>query len=143
MTKTILLERAKALGITGRHDLTKEELETAVRQREMIDATKPKKNLVKRTNIPWRRKFYFLDLDRYNEQSEAVKKSATQVQLILKSMITHGLTSEGSSEMGATICSKAIADGMQTKIMPNVLFAYYRSEMEHLGLVFAGYNIDR
>lgn len=142
MTKSILLERAKTLGITGRHDMSKEDLETAVRQREMIVATKPKKNLVKRTNIPWRKKFYYLDLDRYSEMSDAVKKSATQVQLILKSMADHKLTDPEASEMGVTICSKAIADGMKTKIEPHVLFAYYRSTMEDLGLVFAGYNLD-
>src|SRR3954462_3777708 len=106
MTKAILLERAKELGIKGRHHMTQQDLETAVRQREIIGSVqdaaqedaqaeaKPTRNLVKRTNlnVPWRRKYYYLDLDRYNEQSEAVKQAPGQVIGILRSMAERGIT---------------------------------------------------
>jgi len=143
MTAKELLARAKDLGISGRHNLNKDELETAVRQREMIAKTKPQRRLVKNTNVPWRRKFYFIDVDRYEEMQEHVKKSPTQVQLILKSMLVEGTASPDTAEQGLTICSSAIKNGLRTKIEPHVLFAYYRKEMENLGLVFAGYNLDK
>jgi hypothetical protein len=142
MTTKELLARAKDLGITGRHDMTKEDLETAVRQKEMIKQTKPTRNLVKRTNIPWRRKFYFLDMDNYLAREDAVKKAPTQVQLILKSMVARETTSVDNSEMGDMICQNAIADGLKTKITPRVLYAYYARTLEDLGVVFAGYNLD-
>lgn len=152
MSKNDLLARAKALNIVGRHDMTKEDLETAVRQREMIEANKTAakqdvaaskgKKLVKNTNLPWKRKFYFLNVRAYELRSEIVKKAPAQVQLILKSMIEAGTTNAESAAMGTEIASYAIIKGgLKTKIEPHVLFAYYRKEMEKLGLEFAGYDM--
>ena len=152
MSKNDLLARAKALNIVGHHDMSKEDLETAVRQREMIEANKTAakqdvaeakgKRLVKNTNIPWRRKFYFINVRAYELKAELVKKAPNQVQLMLKSMVEAGTVDAESSQMGTTIASAAIAAGLKTKIEPHVLFAYYRKDMERLGLEFAGYNMD-
>ncbi len=101
------------------------------------------KKLVKNTNIPWKRKFYFLNVRAYELRSEQVKKAPSQVQLMLKSMIAAEFTSAEDAQMGTTIASEAIGKGgLKTKIEPHVLFAYYRSKMEKLGLEFAGYDID-
>lgn len=143
MTKNELLARAKELGIKGRHDMTVEDLRTAVAQRDAIAQNKPAKKLIKNTNIPWRRKFYFLDVEAYEENREKLKKSASQVQLMLKYMYDYNVTSVNEAAQGKDIASAAIAKGyIKTKIEPHVLFAYYRSTMERYGLVFAGYNID-
>lgn len=143
-TKNELLALAKNFGITGRHEMSKEDLETAVRQREMIAATKPQKRLVKNTNVPWRRKYYFVDVEKYTEVQEELKGVASQVQLMLKYMVEHGMTSADMSEQGGTIAGGAINTGyVKSKIEPEVLFAYYRAKMEQYGLVFAGYNLDK
>lgn len=110
---------------------------------EVEKEIKTGKRLVKNTNLPWKRKFYYLDQLTYEIRMEEVRKAPTQVQLILKSMLEEGTVDEESSEMGVTICSAAIANGLKTKIEPHVLFAYYRKDMEELGLVFAGYNVDK
>lgn len=100
------------------------------------------KRLVKRTNVPWRRKYYFLDEAKYAETEEVRKTKASQIQLMLKYMAENGLTDVDHANQGDAICSGAIAKGyVKTKINPPVLFAYYRKDMEQLGLVFAGYNI--
>lgn len=101
------------------------------------------KRLVKRTNVPWRRKYYFLDVAKFEENSEAVKKAPNQVQIILRHMFDKKITDVDASLMGTDICSGAIENGLKTKINPPVLFAYYRADMERLGLVFAGYNMDK
>lgn len=151
MSKTDLLARAKALNIVGRHEMSKEDLETAVRQREMIEANKQAaksdvaktgKKLVKNTNIPWKRKYYFVDVRKYELNGPSVAKAPSQVQLILKSMIENGMIDVENTAMGVDIVSAAIRGGLKTKIEPHVLFAYYRKDMEKLGLVFAGYNLD-
>lgn len=144
MSKNELLARAKNLGITGRHDMTKDELEVAVAQREAISKAKPKRNLVKNTNVPWRRKFYYVDIDNYEMTSEQRSKAPAQVQLLLKYMVDNQMTSSEAAEQGVTIASSAINSGyVKSKIDAPVLFAYYRVEMEALGLVFAGYNFDK
>ena len=148
MSKNDLLARAKSLNIVGRHDMTKEDLETAVRQREMIEAqkeTKPTK-LVKKTNLnlPWQRKYYYLSVRVYELKADLVKKQPAQVQLILKAMVEAGMVDEENAAMGVDIASEAIRNGgLKTKIEPHVLFAYYRAAMERVGLIFAGYNLDQ
>lgn len=99
--------------------------------------------LVKKTNVPWRRKFYFVDEKVYAETEELRKTKASQIQLMLKSMVETKKISAETSAMGDKICSDAIAGGLKTKISPPVLFAYYRKDMEQLGLVFAGYNMTQ
>lgn len=153
MSKNDLLARAKALNIVGRHDMTKEDLEIAVRQREMIKANTESvkeektvakgKKYVKNTNLPWKRKYYYLDVRAYELKGPSVAQAPNQVQLLLKSMVAAGFTSPENSAMGTTIASTAIAaGGLKTKIEPHVLFAYYRKDMERLGLIFAGYNMQ-
>lgn len=155
MSKNDLLARAKALNIVGRHEMTKEDLETAVRQREMIaanvesvkedKAASKGRKLVKKTNLnlPWRRKYYYINVRVYELKAELVATMPSQVQLMLKSMIAEGTVDEENAEMGTAIASAAISrGGLKTKIEPHVLFAYYRSKMERVGLVFAGYNLD-
>lgn len=144
-TKKELLAQAKELNIVGRHDMSVDQLSEAINLANEVNSEikKPTKNLVKNTNIPWRRKYYFLDLSVYQSKSEEIKKVASQVQLMLKYMAEAGLTSDEDAEQGQTIASDAIAAGyVKTKIEPNVLFAYYRKTMEAYGLVFAGYNLD-
>lgn len=144
MTKNELLAIAKNLGIKGRHDLGMEELRAAIVQRQEINQAKPAKRLVKNTNIPWRRKYYYLDLDAYAECKEELNKVASQVQLMLKYMYDANMTSSDDAEQGITIAGAAINNGyVKSKIEPHVLFAYYRKTMEQYGLVFAGYNIDK
>lgn len=142
MTKNELLAVAKTLGIKGRHDLSVEDLRTAVAQKQAIVEAAPTKNLVKNTNIPWRRKFYFLDIDTYIASSEVLKKEASQVQLMLKYMYDAGITSLDDAAQGMTIANEAIAKGyIKTKIEGHVLFAYYVRRMEQYGLTFAGYDV--
>lgn len=155
MSKNDLLARAKTLNIVGRHEMSKEDLETAVRQREMIKsnvesvksdvAASKGKKLTKNTNLnlPWQRKYYYLNVRAYELRKEIVAKAPAQVQLILKSMIEEGIVDEENTAMGVDIASAAISrGGLKTKIEPKVLFAYYRKDMEKLGLTFAGYNLD-
>ncbi len=153
MTKNELLARAKELNIKGRHDMSVADLETAIRQREMIaanveaakaDAPTKTRRLVKNTNLPWRRKYYYVDVERYEETAEERKKVASQVQLMLKFMIDREMVDADSAEQGVTIAGQAINTGaVKSKIEPHVLFAYYRKTMEQYGLVFAGYNLDQ
>lgn len=155
MSKNDLLARAKSLNIIGRHDMSKEDLEIAVRQREMIasnvEAVKEEKaaskgkKLTKTTNLnlPWQKKYYYLNVRAYELRKEIVAKAPAQVQLLLKSMIAEGTVDEENAAMGVDIASAAIQNGgLKTIIEPRVLFAYYREKMEKLGLTFAGYNID-
>lgn len=142
-TKNELLAIAKELGIKGRHDMTVAELKVAVKQRQMIEETKPAKRLVKNTNIPWRRKYYFLDVERYEANKEELNKVAGQARLILKFMYENDFTGIDAAAQGETIAEAAIAKGyIKTPIEPKALFAYYRRVMEQYGLVFAGYNLD-
>lgn len=114
-----------------------------VANNEPVVATTKGLRLVKRTNLPWRRKYYYLDPIRYVETESERKQVASQIQLMLKYMAEKGLTNVESARQGSTICAGAIETGyVRTKIDPPVLFAYYRKDMERLGLVFAGYNIE-
>ncbi len=184
MTKDILLQTAKTLGIKGRHEMSKEALLDAINairaqtdetpieapqespkltqdeqvgemQKKMIAQTVEAANsevqhvsgkrLVKNTNIPWKPKFYYLDNDKYNEvkTSGELAKAPMQVQLMLKSMVVQEMFEAEMAEQGGSIAGYAINKGLvKTSIEPHVLFAYYRSKMEKLGLVFAGYDVD-
>ena len=108
-----------------------------------VVAKKNGKTLVKRTNVPWRRKYYYLDVAKFEEMSAERKKSANQIQIMLQHMFDKKITDADTSMMGTDICAGAIENGLKTKINPPVLFAYYRADMERLGLVFAGYNLDK
>lgn len=160
MTKLDLLARAKSLGIKGRHEMSKADLETAVAQREMIsqvsDAAKEAgaelkaavEGKVRRKptnlNTPWQRKYYYVNEAAYEaaKANGLVAKAPMQVQLILKFMIKTGIVSYKQSQQGSSIASVAVSTGaLVTIIEPHVLFAYYRKKMEILGLTFAGYNV--
>lgn len=109
---------------------------------DMAAAPAKVKKFTKRTNVPWQRKYYYLDMVKYAETEEIRRKKASQIQLMLKYMAENELTEENKAKQGDAICSGAIEKGyVKTKINPPVLFAYYRKDMEQLGLVFAGYNI--
>lgn len=162
MTKQDLLARAKSLGITGRHDMSKADLETAVAQREMIqqvsDAAKetaaeikaettgrPVRRRGSNLNTPWARKFYHVDLERYDDAKIAgrLTKAPMQVQLLLKFMVERGITERAQAQQGSSIATVAVSSGfVKTVIEPHVLFAYYRAKMELLGLTFTGYDLD-
>lgn len=92
-------------------------------------------------NVPFRRKFYFLDPAYADEKNwsdgyrQAVEAAPNQVKLILKFMRTYHITDVDTSEQGVTIVSLAIEAGMiSTKIPPANLFAYYRRILEALGV---------
>lgn len=162
MTKQDLLARAKSLGITGRHDMSKADLEVAVAQREQIqqvsDAAKQAAQEIKsettgkpvrrrgsNLNTPWARKFYYVSLPAYEaaKTEGRVAKAPMQVQLMLKFMVERGITEHGQAQQGSSISTVAVSSGfVKTVIEPHVLFAYYRAKMEALGLVFAGYDLD-
>lgn len=160
MTKLDLLARAKTLGITGRHDMSKADLEVAVAQREMIEKvsesakqaaqeikaeSKPHRRRGSNLNMPWARKFYYVDVAAY-EAARAdgrVAKAPMQVQLMLRFMVERGITARAQAQQGTSIATVAVSTGyVKTVIEPHVLYAYYRSKMEQLGLIFAGYNVD-
>lgn len=161
MTKLDLLARAKALGIKGRHGMSKTDLETAVAQREQIQQVsdrqaematelKASKALTNRRrgsnlNTPWARKFYYVNVAAY-EAAKAegrVAKAPMQVQLLLRFTVERGITNRKQAQQGSSVASVAVSSGfVKTVIEPHVLWAYYRSKMEQLGLVFAGYNVD-
>lgn len=161
MTKVDLLARAKELGIKGRHEMSKQDLETAVHQREQIEAVSQRqaemakelkaesRPIVRRRgsnlNTPWQRKFYYISQTAYDQAKTdgRVSKAPMQVQLLLKFMVERGIVESRQAQQGSSIASVAVSTGfVKTKIEPHVLFAYYRSTMERLGLVFAGYNLD-
>lgn len=154
MTKDALLERAKTLGIRGRHDLSRDDLATAVMQREMLaevsTAAKETKTLahgrrlVRNTNLPWKRKYYFVDAAKYAElaASGVMAKAPGQVQLLLKFMVREGVTSAKTARQGVDVAGDAINTGaVNSVIEPQVLYAYYVQRMLKLGLVFAGYDV--
>jgi hypothetical protein len=160
MTLKDLLARAKALGIKGRHDMSKTDLETAVAQREQIqqvsDAakqasqdikaeTKPTRRRGTNLNTPWAPKFYYVDVARYEaaKVEGSVAKAPMQVQLMLRFMVDRGISSRSQAQRGSSISTVAVSSGfVKTVIEPHVLFAYYVRRMEALGLVFAGYDLD-
>lgn len=160
MTKLDLLARAKALGIKGRHDMSKTDLETAVAQREQIQQvsdeakqaaqeikaeTKPARRRGTNLNTPWAPKFYYVDVARYEAAKTEghVAKAPMQVQLMLRFMVDRGIASRGQAQRGSSISTVAVSSGfVKTVIEPHVLFAYYVRRMEALGLVFAGYDLD-
>lgn len=160
MTFKDLLARAKSLGIKGRHDMPKADLEVAVAQREMIEKvsesakaaaqeikaeSKPYRRRGANLNTPWARKFYYVDVAAY-EAAKAegrLAKAPMQVQLLLRFTVERGITDKRQAQQGSSVASVAVSSGfVKTVIEPHVLWAYYRSKMEQLGLVFAGYNVD-
>lgn len=93
-------------------------------------------------NVPYARKYYYLNNDVAEVILEARKKAPNQVRLMFKYMTTAGITSEKKAATGPDIAGGAINTGMLvTKLDPAVLFAYYRRAMETLGLVFAFYGV--
>lgn len=162
-TKKELLNIAKTLGIAGRWDMTKDELAEAVdhatppngedTSKEAISKDKVVE-LKRRTpsmnerddegrvvrlgrnlsgNVPYRRKFYFLDTSKVND--EALDAAPNQVKLIIKAMHNLGITSPEAAAQGGPIVERAIESGyLQTKIAPAALFAYYRRLLEALGV---------
>jgi hypothetical protein len=160
MTIKDLLARAKALGIKGRHDMAKSDLEVAVAQREQIQQvsdrqaemaqelkaeTKPARRRGSNLNTPWARKFYYVDVAAYEaaKASGAVAKAPMQVQLLLRFTAERGITDRSQAQQGSSVASVAVSSGfVKTVIEPHVLWAYYRAKMEALGLVFAGYDLD-
>jgi hypothetical protein len=152
----VLEARAVAVGIDP-ESLNTRDLETAVNQREMVaevsqvakDAAaevqgKPVRRRGTNLNTPWARKYYHVDVAAYREREAdgSLKKAPMQVQLLLRFMVEHGITSVKDAEQGVSVASMAINTGaVKSVIEPQVLFAYYRSKMERLGLVFSGYNL--
>lgn len=92
-------------------------------------------------NVPYARKYYYLNNDVADVILEARKKAPNQVRLMFKYMTTAGIIKEAKAGTGPDIALGAIQSGMLvTKLEPAVLFAYYRRAMETLGLVFAFYG---
>lgn len=88
-------------------------------------------------NQPFRRKYYYYDLDVKKTPGYDVAFNAApgQVRLLLKYMENNGITTSDDAMIGADICGGAINSGaLQSKIEPAALFAYYRRVMERLGL---------
>lgn len=144
-----LFALAKKLGMKDYEEMQKQDLVSALQQRLMAQSiakdleNEVKVKFVRRTNIPWKRKYYFVSEKRYKENKEAIKGAPNQVQLILRYMVEAGITTPQGSQMGPVICDGAIKFGLRTKIKPAVLFAYYRKDMESLALEFAGYNLEQ
>ena len=165
MTKKQLLDLAKEHDITGRHDMSKDDLVEALAEYvdeeededfdavEIADAAtlvelkkrKPSRNARDGSgrvirlgtnlsgNSPFQPKFYGLGVKRLNEES--VKAAPGQVQLILKYMVEHGVTTE-DPQQGAEIVAHAKALGyIKSKIPDANLFAYYARLLQALGVV--------
>ena len=105
-----------------------------------IKAKRPRRILSQYKNLPWAKKFYYVDLEAY--EAADLSKQPNQLKLILAHMAESGCTDADHSEQGGPIVAEMVAAGFKTKIDPPVLFAYYRSTMENFGLVFAGWGVE-
>lgn len=135
MERTLLVARAKELGIKGWNKMKTDVLADTVAKIDRKASRKGNRS----GNVPWRNKFYFVP--ETVVEHEGFAKAPNQVKLMLKAAIAAGIVDKEHSVRGIDIAQAAINDGMATKIEPAILFAYYRRRMEQLGLVFAGYNL--
>jgi hypothetical protein len=128
-TKAALLATAKILGIVGRHDMSKEQLLSA------IAAKQATKRVGSSGNKPYRVKYYRLAAPRNIRSS--FKTAPQQVKAIICAMYK----SEESEMTGNEIGQLAVELGfLKTKQDPHLIFAYYRKQLEVYGLEFAGYG---
>lgn len=132
MERAVLAVQAKEFGIKGWNKMKTPDLEQAVKRAQSAANRKGNKS----GNVPWQRKFYFVNPDAVDHPE--FSKAPNQVQLILKAAIAAGYVDAEHSAQGAVLAGEAISQGMSTKIDPAVLFAYYRRRMEALGLVYSG-----
>jgi len=144
-TKTELLNTAKTLNITGRHDMDKVTLEVAITAEtdrlaalmvEVHSAPKPRR-VGKSGNLPYQPKQYAL-------AELHLEGACKQVRGLMAFMQAHALLQvNGRSLSGPTIARGAVDEGyIVTKSDPAVIFAYYAREMERRGMVFVGYAYD-
>lgn len=127
---------AKELGITGVWDMNKSQLEAAIKTLQL----KPKLNPA--GNVPWAKKFYFIQPDAVNEDDLA--KAPRQVRQIVRTMLAENITDESTAMQGGPIVDKAREHGLESNIRSAALFAYYvknqkkgRVNLEQYGVVAA------
>lgn len=158
LSKKELLAMATAADIKGRHDMTKSELEEALKSLplgepagEPVDETAsdepatetadpaPKLRYNKAGNVPYKNKHYYLNLEMHNDiDDEVLAKLPNQVRLIARAMKMLGITSPEDARIGREIVDAAKEKGMiETKIPSANLFAYYRRTLETIGVVHA------
>lgn len=131
-TKKQLLETAKILGIVGRHDMSKEHLIAAIAAKQ---ATRTKK-VNKSGNVPYQVKHYRLAAPR-NIRSSFIK-APQQVKAIICALRVAG-TPDGMTikQIGKLATSLGF---LKTKQEPQLVFAYYRKQLETYGLEFVRYS---
>jgi nucleoid DNA-binding protein len=151
MTKKELLTLATKYEIKGRHDMTKDQLQSAINavaeevvgqeiaeetfgELETSEAKKPvlRKGRNPSGNIPWKPKFYMFNGTNNEAQAEAFAKLPKQARNILtfmKEELSFG-------QQGKFIVESAIGTGYlkPTPIMPDALFAYYAKKMQAAGM---------
>ena len=89
-------------------------------------------------NVPYKHKYYYLDVETYRSLADEVAKAPNQVQLILKTMLQCEFVGYDNAEIGKTIVDAGKKAGiLRTTIGSAQLFAYYRRRLEQLGVVHA------
>jgi|SRR5450631_2433432 len=87
---------------------------------------------------PFRKRYYYLNETYLNDGEgnwERFNKQPKQVRDMYHAMVSMRLVNKEKSTLGKDICAQAIDRGFVTsKIAPAVLFAYYRGNLETLGL---------
>ncbi|MCA3698793.1 MAG: hypothetical protein IOB84_03255 [Brevundimonas sp.] len=128
-TKKQLLETAKILGIVGRHDMSKEQLLTAIAAKQ---ATRTKK-VNKSGNVPYQVKHYRLAAPR-NIRSSFIK-APKQVKAIICALRIAG-TPDGMTikQIGKLATSLGF---LKTKQDSYAIVCYYRRQLETFGLEVA------
>ena len=84
----------------------------------------------------WRVKKYYLDAKAY-AAAEGVEKLPNQVKILLRHF-SENFNDPKKAAVGRELCQSAIDDGgLQTRIEPHILFAYYIRRMEKFGMMGA------
>lgn len=128
-TKKELLVQAKTLKIRGRHDMTVEQLRSAVQKTAAGAKTKVVrlgKNLS--GNKPYWGIVYSVDRP---IPDSVLKHEPQQVQLIVRYMQKTGIRARGGDIVASAIKAGAIRTKMKD---PRVLFGYYAKRIQALGV---------
>lgn len=150
MSKKQLLALDAAKTIKGRHEMTKDQLVIALTATDLadqddqaapVDPTPTVPALTPRRssgNVPYKHKYYYLDVETYRSLADEVAKAPNQVQLILKTMLQCEFVGYDNAAIGKTIVDAGKKAGiLRTTIVSAQLFAYYRRRLEQLGVVHA------
>lgn len=131
MTKSQLLETAKTMNITGRHDMTKAELERIIEEKTVnaVSANDNRFSNYVKTN-PWNKRFYCFSGTKNDEVYSSLPKQA-------KAMFDFVVDNEFVG-IGKDIVDGAKSAGvLKTQQDSATLFAYYARKLEQSGLILA------